>query len=295
MVGNLKKCEFFWETELHASAFVQQIIKNGYRLPFITKPQPFFANNNQSSLKNKRFVEESINKLLLEGCIEEVKEMPYCSNPLTVAGGGEKKLRLVLDLRHVNVNLTFPKFKYENLKVASQHLQKDYNFITFDLKSGYHHIDIHPDDHKYLGFSWTFSNGEVKYFQFIVLPFGLASACYVFTKVTRPLIKKWRKQGMRCTMYLDDGICGAKTFMLAKFLSGVIQNDLKNCGFTINYKKSMLEPSKVGRWLGFQIDTAAMKYFVPQEKIESLLNLINLALNYKTVDAKKKKKISGTH
>ena len=26
---------------------------------------------------------------------------------------------------------------------------------TFDLKSGYHHVDIHPQSQAYLGFSWA--------------------------------------------------------------------------------------------------------------------------------------------
>jgi hypothetical protein len=30
----------------------------------------------------------------------------------------------------------------------------------------------------------------VKYFTFLVLPFVLSSACYIFTKLTRPLVKK---------------------------------------------------------------------------------------------------------
>ena len=49
--------------------------------------------------------------------------------------------------------------------------------ITFDLKSGYHHIEIHPDHLRFLGFAWKFP-GEtpVRYFVFTVLPFGLSSA-----------------------------------------------------------------------------------------------------------------------
>ena len=49
--------------------------------------------------------------------------------------------------------------------------------FTFDLKSGYHHIDIHPDYQTYLGFAW-----ESK-FCLHVLPFGLSTACYIFAKV----------------------------------------------------------------------------------------------------------------
>ena len=31
-------------------------------------------------------------------------------------------------------------------------------FYSFDIKSGYHHIDIFPSDQDFLGFSW--SSGE---------------------------------------------------------------------------------------------------------------------------------------
>ena len=41
---------------------------------------------------------------------------------------------------------------------------------------------------------------------FTVLPFGLATACYAFTKLLQPLVKYWRMQGLRVILYLDDGI-----------------------------------------------------------------------------------------
>jgi hypothetical protein len=41
---------------------------------------------------------------------------------------------------------------------------------------------------------------------FLVFPFGLSSACYIFTKITRPLIKKWRGERKQVLMYLDDGL-----------------------------------------------------------------------------------------
>jgi len=104
--------------------------------------------------------------------------MPYRCNPLTVAES--EKLRLVIDLRHVNKFLDFPKIKYEDLRTVRQHLGEDYFFTTFDLKSGYHHISVREEDKQ--------------------------CACYAFTKLTKPLVKKWRKQAIRCTVYLDDGI-----------------------------------------------------------------------------------------
>ena len=61
-------------------------------------------------------------------------------------------------------------------------------FFTFDLKSGYHHVNVHEDCWPFWGFSWGMG-AHKKFFTFRVLPFGLATACYVFTKLMRPLVK----------------------------------------------------------------------------------------------------------
>ena len=52
----------------------------------------------------------------------------------------------------------------------------DYLF-TFDLKLGYHHVDVCLAEYKYLGFSYD-RNGVEHYYIFTVLPFGLATGCY---------------------------------------------------------------------------------------------------------------------
>ena len=67
--------------------------------------------------------------------------------------------------------------------------------FSFDLKSGYHHIDIFPEHRKFLTFFWSFADGSVRYFMFSVLAFWLSSAPYIFMKTLRPLVKKWRGEG----------------------------------------------------------------------------------------------------
>ena len=70
---------------------------------------------------------------------------------------------------------------------------RDFVF-TLDLKSGYHHVDIREDCWTYLGFEW-----RGQYYVFTQLPFGIASACWAFTKLTREVIRGWRRQGWRCS------------------------------------------------------------------------------------------------
>ena len=143
-------------------------------------------------------------------------------------------------------------------------------FATFDLKSGYHHIKIHEKDIGYLGFSWDFG-GRTRYFVFIVMPFGLSPASYVFTKVLRPFIKKWRGEGIRCIIYVDDGIHGAAGKRETAYNCLKIREDLELAGFTLNEEKSCMYPSQTGRWLGFNIDSVHLMLSVPDEKLEKLL------------------------
>ena len=43
----------------------------------------------------------------------------------------------------------------------------------------------------------------MRYFVFNVLPFGLSSACYIFAKMFRPFVRRWREFGQAA-----DGISG---------------------------------------------------------------------------------------
>jgi len=292
VAGKISTCSEFWRNQLDASPFVLNIVDNGYYLPLKSEPPPFRARNNASSLRHRDFVEESINKLLKNNCIGETCEVPYVCNPSTVAEGS--KLRLVLDLKHVNEYLNVQKFKYENLSAVVKLFEKDYYFGTFDLKDGYFHIPIAKEHYRYLGFSWTFKDGTTKYYYYKVLPFGLASACYAFTKVMRPLVKRWRNLGIRCAIYLDDGIFGDSDFKNCSNISENIQKDLNSAGLTINSKKSILTPSKTGKWLGFLIDTEKESFSVPVEKVLKLKTLICLTLSKNFATAREISKIAGT-
>ena len=77
--------------------------------------------------------------------------------------------------------------------------------LSFDLKSGYHHIEIASNDQTYLGFAWQSDNQETKLHVFTVLPLGMSTAPHIFTKTLKPLVKHWRHQGLRVALFLDDG------------------------------------------------------------------------------------------
>jgi len=200
VVGRLSTALPFWRDTIKASEYILSCIKQGYIVPFTTEPPAFYAANNQSAVKNIEFVRKTIRELLESNCIQEVSTMSHCCNPLTVAEG--KKLRLVLDCsRHINKYVQYQQFKYESWQAAKQVIQPGCYMVTFDFKSGYNHLSLASHQCKYFGFSCTSADGAQHFYVFKQLPFGLSSACYIFTKLTRQLVKHWRRQGWNAFMY----------------------------------------------------------------------------------------------
>ena len=99
----------------------------------------------------------------------------------------------------------------------------------------YSWLYMYQDCWPYLGFAWGVGLAR-RWYTFRVLPFGLSTACYVFTKLMRPLVKRWRSLGLRCVVYIDDGICGH--ISVAK-MSGqkVVEVDLKKTERPVNSDK----------------------------------------------------------
>ena len=203
--GSLSKNFSFWKN-LGTYDYILDIVKNGYSIPFTKLPPTMKIRNNLSAMKNKSFVQEKVNELLSSGRAVKVPFQPFVVSPLSVAENRTKK-RLILDLSVLNNFVRKEKIMFEDHKVASQYFTKDCYCIKFDLCSGYHHIDIAAEFHTYLGFQW-----EGDYFCFTVLPFGLSSAPFIFTKCLRPMVKLWRENGLKIVLYLDDGLLMAPSY-----------------------------------------------------------------------------------
>ena len=267
--GPLANAFEFWEKDLEAPPFVMDIIRQGYSLLFSEFPPRCFLSSNRFALRNPQFFESAILELLEKQLINEHSFPSHCVNPLTVVEG--KKLRLVLDLREVSKYLVKPKFRYEHLRSLSEVFEQGFWFFTWDLKLGYHHVDIFHTHQQFLGFAWDFE-GVTRYFTFAVLPFGLSNACFCFTELLRPLVRRWRLLSYDCFVYLDDGISGQRGYVSARAASLIQRSDLASSGFIPNESKSHWEPVQVGvgEWLGFLINTIQFMFQIPEAKLAKL-------------------------
>ena len=281
----------FWKSTLCAPEFVLDTIRRGHRLPFAEYPPSCFLANNRSAFQHPDFVTQTISELLANDCIVEHSVSPFCVNPLSVAEG--KKLRLVIDLRHVNSFLVRFKFKYEDLRSLSQVLEEGQWFFTWDLKSGYHHVDICLEHQMYLGFSWPFS-GMLRYITFTVLPFGLSGACFCFTKLLRPLVSRWRSMGHNSFIYLDDGLGSHPDLCSAAAAAMIQKKELNSAGLLVNEEKSHWHPMQVGEWLGLVINTITMSFHIPERKVEKLKSLLSSAIGDASSSYRELARIAGS-
>ena len=242
MKGRLKCTIQFWR-RIGANDFVLSIIEQGYKLPLLSTPPSIALHNNKSALEHQEFVTDAISELVNKGLALKVIEIPTVVNPLSVAVQKSGKLRLILDLRYVNMHIWKTFIKFEDWKVAFSYLSNNDYMFSFDLKSGYHHIDIFHHHQTFLGFSWTSKNIR-QYYVFTVLPFGLATAPYVFSKCLRPLIKYWRSLGYFIVLYLDDGWCRAPNEETAIAIAKRVKSDLINARLVPNHEKSQWVPTQ---------------------------------------------------
>ncbi|VDI15676.1 Hypothetical predicted protein [Mytilus galloprovincialis] len=228
------------------------------------------------ALNNADFVKSAINDLLARGLIVETLDtsIPFVVNPLTVAVQSNNKKRLILDLREINRHLWKQSVKFEDMRIAKHYINAHSYIFKYDVHSAYHHVDIFPPHTKYLGFAWEL-DGVKNIFKFLVLPFGLSTACYIFTKLTRPLIKKWRGEGKQIIMYLDDGLDVHDDKELCTQMSIQVKKDIISSGFVPKAEKSMWTPTKNLTFLGTHIDTDKGIFTIPDNRIDKIMSTIS--------------------
>ncbi|KAK3263188.1 hypothetical protein CYMTET_27992 [Cymbomonas tetramitiformis] len=238
ITGRLRQRSGFWRS--FASALVVTWVLFGVPLTWINGPPPSsFFPNSPTALAEEEFVTEAVLGLVQSGAAEEWFTRPEVISPLAVAyrdtgPDSPPKKRLIWNGRYVNSFIVVQKFKYESLAIVRDLLGWYGTLWSFDLTSGYHHVELHSDFHTYVAFSW-----KGRFYVFKALPFGLAPAPFFFTKITNELAARWRRQGAGLVHYLDDFlfIQGRSGRPFAVEQASVLQ-DVEDSGFLINKEKS---------------------------------------------------------
>ncbi|GLC48086.1 hypothetical protein PLESTB_000713500 [Pleodorina starrii] len=275
MRGRLKEKYAFWKSFVRNPLVLSWILVGFPLLWVVSQPAPFMGRNHGSTREHSQFVSEAIAELVKTGTAIRVEKQPHCVLPLGVAVRADGKKRLILDARYVNEHVVTPGFKYETLAAMQQVLQPNDYAFTIDFKSGYHHVDMHPDFWTFLGFRW-----DGQFYVFTQLPFGLAPACWAFTKVTRELLTRWRTESHRCSGYLDDSVHAHQQPDALALIQERVFADCAQAGFLVSFE--ICQPiAQEFTYLGALVNTVTGTMTVPAEKREALMQHISGILNHR--------------
>ena len=109
------------------------------------------------------------------------------------------------------------------------------------------------DHQKYLKFQWL-----EKMSKLLGMPNGYSETMRIFTKILKPLISVFQKQGLLSVTYFDDSYLQDTTKEQCNQNVNATINLLISLGFTDYTKKSVLEPAQSIEFLGFVIDSITM-------------------------------------
>ncbi|XP_071137063.1 uncharacterized protein [Mytilus edulis] len=122
--------------------------------------------------------------------------------------------------------------------------------------------------------------------EFRSLPFGIAVAPRIFTKLMKVPMTLLRRLGVRLIVYLDDIlIMNQSNQKILSDLSTVL-SILRGLGFLIITNKSVMEPSQTMEFLGYTVNSKLLTLSLPKEKVEKIKNSSKLMLEHKKVSAR---------
>ena len=148
-----------------------------------------------------------------------------------------------------------PLSAFQTGKHFSSHLiqQGDWMY-KIDLKNAHWTVPVHRDDQKYLAFQW-----KGKTFHYKVWPFGLGPVLLMFTKLMKPVMATLRKLGLKNVIYFDDlwGVHSDRE--TAAIYAQVTVLLLEKLGMMINAEKSVLSPTQILEYTGYNLDSVKME------------------------------------
>lgn len=241
---------------------------SGYKLPFTGQlPAQAIEPSVHLSLSEEQICSQEISRLQSRGAIERAID---CENqflsPYFVIPKSSGGWRFILNLKHLNRFILAPHFKLEDWKTVIRLISPGDYLASIDLEDAYLLVPIYNEHRKFLRFRFQ---GQL--FQFRVLPFGLASAPYIFTKILKPVVSSLRVRNFFSVIYLDDFLLVAASYDQCLDNISTTMELLSSLGFLINKRKSVLIPSRACQFLGFVFDTDSFSVSIPPDRRKKLL------------------------
>lgn len=250
------------------------------------------------SPEHEIFVSAEIRKMEAMGAVKRLLPgaRPRHVSALHVVGKkGADKFRLCLDATRINQYIHLRTFRYQTLDQVLELLRRFPNcwFVSYDMRKGYYHVALGLKTACILAFKWTMDRATA-YYVYEALPFGVAVACYVFTKIMRTFAKYWFALAsiILCT-FIDDGLFLCESEEEAILVSQHLQHVAARLGITFSDKSDFV-PSQQRVYLGLGLDAAAGVCYLPEKKRTKILAVLQPLRGASEAPAVELQRIAGS-
>ena len=262
------------------------MIEKGYKLEFHSPPplsQTPVAFPPPRDQVRKDGLHQAVQDLLAKGAIQQVQNTstPGFYSRVFVVPKKTGGMRPVIDLSHLNKYLRVPHFKMETTRSLAHAISKGDWAISLDLSDAYLHVPIHPESRRYLRFV---HDGIV--YEFLCLPFGLATAPRIFTKIVSALAASLHERNLLLHVYLDDWLLRNRCRDTLLQQRDLLIHTTQRCGFLINQKKSELTPTQDFVFIGVRFLTDQGIMLPPPDRVEKILSSVKEFRDFKTISAR---------
>ena len=269
---------------------------HGLQLSFHTEPtlslepDPSILTGYTQSQKILPFIPDWIRN----GYVREIFEpTPLFFSRMFTVPKKNGRLRPVIDLSVLNKMLIVPKFRMESVARIAKTITSPKWGTTTDLEDAYFKVPVEEESQIFLAFTLLDPSLGYRIFVFQVLPFGLSSAPWTFTRVLKPIKIHLHLRDMIVYSYLDDFLNLADSPLQVTHQTKYLVRLLNSLGFTVNLKKSSHIPSQSLEYLGVTWNLQDLKLSLPEAKVQKVLNLHRSTLNSPVLSRRDLERVIG--
>ena len=201
-------------------------------------------------------------------------DCPLGVQPLHVIIKPDRKPRLVIDLsRNLNTFLRYEYFSYSSVRDATELSSQGCWYGKLDLSNCFLSFPLHPSAQPHFIFRF-----EGQLYQFVCMPFGLASAPRVCTQLLSVVAHRLAMSGVQHVVrYLDDFLFISHSERSMTAILGTAQQLFSDFGLVVNTDKTE-GPAQQISFLGIQLDSLAQTMSCTPARLAELSALLGSAL-----------------
>ncbi|KAG6465364.1 hypothetical protein O3G_MSEX015105 [Manduca sexta] len=219
-----------------------------------TDEVPVYTKSYRYPYIHRQEVQDQIHKMLDQGIIrpsQSAWNSPIWIVPKKLDASGETKWRLVVDFRKLNDKTIDDKYPIPNISDVFDKLGNCHYFTTLDLASGFHQVEMSPEDIPKTAF-----NVEHGHFEFLRMPMGLKNAPSTFQRVMDNVLRDL--QNVICLVYLDDIIVFSVSLQEHMVNLEKVFKRLRDSNFKVQMNKSEF----------LKLETAYLGHIISQDGIK---------------------------